>query len=149
MARYPKDSIPKLTPELIHKICDVIKGGAYIETAVAFVGISKQTLYRWLKLANEADADPILKKLSDALQVAQAESEVRDLRVIDQAAQSGVWAAAAWRLERKHPDRWGSQAKLRVEAVQSETSIKTVDVSKLTTEELVALERALCETEAE
>jgi len=37
----------KLTPAVQKKIVDAIKAGNYMETAAAYAGISKQTLYNW------------------------------------------------------------------------------------------------------
>jgi hypothetical protein len=41
-----------------------------------------------------------------ALEQADAQAEVRDILLIGKAAQTN-WKAAAWRLERRFPDRWG------------------------------------------
>ena len=115
MARHPKGSTPILTEELIDRLAITIRSGAYIETAAAFCGISKDTFYRWLRLAESSESTDLLIKLSDAVKKAMAEAELRDLNVIDKAAQEGVWQAAAWRLERKYADRWGRQAKIQLE----------------------------------
>lgn len=115
MARHPKNSTPKLTPKLIEDISLVIRKGNYVETAVALCGISKQTFYRWLRQAETEDATDLIKKLSDAIKKALAESETRDLAVIDKAAQEGEWTAAAWRLERKFPEKWGRRAHVQLE----------------------------------
>lgn len=115
MARHPKGSTPTLTEELIERLASTIRGGAYVETAAAFCGISKDTFYRWLRMAESDQATELLLKLSDAVKKAMAEAELRDLLVIDRAAQEGVWQAAAWRLERKYHDRWGRREKLQLE----------------------------------
>ncbi len=115
MARYPKGASPKLTEELIEQIAAAIRGGCYVETASALCGVSKDTFYRWLKEALGEDASPLHVKLSDAVKKGLAEAEARDVAVIDSAAQSGQWQAAAWRLERKFPEKWGRQARLQVE----------------------------------
>ena len=126
MARYPKGSSPKLTESLIEKISLAIRHGSYIETASALCGINKDTLYRWLKVATTEEATALHKKLSDAVKKGLAVAETRDLAVIDKAAQEGVWQAAAWRLERKHPDRWGRQS--RVELQHSGVEGKPIEV---------------------
>lgn len=96
-----------LTPALQSKVISAIKAGAYVETAAAFAGISKDTFYAWLrKGAKESPGQPY-REFSDAVEEAQVFSELNDLRVIDQAAAKGQWQAAAWRLERKFPQRWG------------------------------------------
>ena len=43
------------------------------------------------------------------------ESEVKDVVVISNAAVKGDWRAAAWRLERRFPDRWGVKSKVTQE----------------------------------
>lgn len=115
MARYPEGSNPVLTESLIERLSDAIRQGAYVETASALCGISKDTFYRWLRQASEDDASALIVKLSDAVRRSMAEAEMRDLAVIDAAAQMGHWQAAAWRLERKFPQKWGRQAKLQLE----------------------------------
>ena len=42
-----------------------------------------------------------------------ADASVGDLALITKAAQDGAWQAAAWKLERRNPSRWGRQ---RIEA---------------------------------
>lgn len=105
----------KLTPELQNEICRVIRAGNYIETASAYAGISKDTLYRWLKQGKRAKRGKY-RDFSDAVEKALAESEIRDVTIIAKAAEDN-WQAAAWRLERKFPDRWG-----RKERVQADVS---------------------------
>ncbi|MGB4501182.1 MAG: hypothetical protein WBI21_07950 [Natronincolaceae bacterium] len=39
----------KLNPETQNKIITAIRAGNYIETAAAYAGISKNTLYDWLR----------------------------------------------------------------------------------------------------
>lgn len=115
MARHPKDTTPKLTVQLIETIAQAIRVGAYVETAVALAGVSKDSFYRWLRQAESDNSTLLTVKLSDAVKKALAESEKRDLDVIDKAAQEGEWTAAAWRLERKFPNKWGRQSKVQLE----------------------------------
>lgn len=115
MARHPKESTPKLSEDLIETIAQAIRVGAYVETAVALAGVSKDSFYRWLRQAESDEATDLTLKLSDAVKKALAESEKRDLDVIDKAAQEGEWTAAAWRLERKFPNKWGRQSKVQLE----------------------------------
>lgn len=136
MSRYPANSTPLLTEDLIRQISDVIRQGAYVETAVAFCGISKDSFYRWLRLAQSENPPPFTKELSYAIEKALGEAELRDLAVIDRAAQQGVWQAAAWRLERRSPQRWGRQAKVQLE--HSLPNEKPAEEPRLTKEELKA-----------
>lgn len=96
----------KLTPELQSKIVAFIRAGGYIETAAAAAGISKVTFYEWLK-RGAGQAKGSYRDFANAVEKAAAESEMADVARINKAAQDGVWQAAAWRLERKYPERWG------------------------------------------
>lgn len=118
----------KLDERTQEKIISAIKAGNYIETAAAYAGISKNTLYEWLKRgerekqrvekSNKAKikkSEEIYVIFTDAVEKALAEAEMRDVLIIGKAAEK-EWQAAAWRLERKFPDRWGR--KLNVEGKQ-------------------------------
>lgn len=108
MARPKKVYGPqKLTPEVQEKIVSVIRRGNYIETAAAYAGIAKQTLYNWLR-AGERDGEGPCYEFMIEVQKAMAESEIRDLAQVELASRDN-WQAAAWRLERRFPKRWGRQ----------------------------------------
>ena len=93
--------------------------GAYIETAATANGITKVTFYDWLKngralldLVEKGEKvtgkkNIALMEFSYAIEKAIGESELKDVGVIDRAGENGIWQAAAWRLERKHHQRWG------------------------------------------
>lgn len=151
----------KLTPKLQDDIVKVIRSGNYIETACAFVGINKTTFYDWLKRgAREKDRverNPRAKvrkserkyvEFSNAIEKALAHAEIRDVAIIGKAAEK-EWQAAAWRLERKFPDRWGRKDKYSLEHTGKdggaiETSQKQeIDLSNLTDKELEQLERII------
>ena len=109
----------KLNTETQEKIVSAIRAGNYIETAAAYAGIHKSTLYDWLK-RGEREKQRVAKnpryrikkdeqqfvEFSDAVEKALAEAEVRDVAIIGKAAEE-YWQAAAWRLERKFPHKWG------------------------------------------
>lgn len=95
----------KLTPELQQKIVDALRLGNYIETAAAYAGVSKTTIYDWLKKGARSKKGKY-KDFSNAVEKALAEAEMRDVALIGNAAKEN-WQAAAWRLERKFPARWG------------------------------------------
>jgi hypothetical protein len=166
----------KLTPEVQKAICDAIRIGGYIETAVSYVGISKETFYQWMKRgAAEIDRrrkfeevrqhekeieedqsrrkpyamelkrrrerdeiDVVLKEqeqafatFADSVKKATAEAELGLLGVVTRSAKGShvvarsvvdnpdgttttsekfsrpEWQAAAWCLERRHPEKWG------------------------------------------
>lgn len=127
----------KISNEIKHKIITAIRAGNYIETASAYAGISKSTLYDWLRRGERekqrAEENPRYKirkseqpfvDFSDAVEKALAEAEVRDVAIIGKASEE-QWQAAAWRLERKFPDRWGRK-RLDIEH-SGEIGIKIID----------------------
>jgi len=101
----------KLTSEVQEKIVSAIRGGSYIETAAAYAGIVKSTLYAWLK-AGERERERITKlreqyseeaidqyripekqaclEFSNAVETALAEAELRDLQIVNRAAKGGA-----------------------------------------------------------
>jgi transposase len=95
----------KLTPETQEKILAAVRAGNYLETAAAFAGISKKTLYQWLQRGARTRTWTIYRAFSEALAEALAVAEVADVANVARAAKDGQWQASAWRLERKFPDR--------------------------------------------
>ena len=109
----------KLTTELMNEIAQYLRAGNYIETTAALVGIHRDSVYEWLKRgnaeiervsksnrANIRKREAIFVEFTDTVKKAQAQSEAMLVGLIGQAAQKN-WTAAAWRLERKFPDKWG------------------------------------------
>jgi transposase len=113
--KRPPGRPTRLTPELQAKLCDAIRAGNYMETAAAFAGIRKATLHNWLR-RGARQSQGIYHAFSEAVEKALADSEARDVALIAKAAAEGQWQAAAWRLERKFPDRWGRRDRHQVEA---------------------------------
>lgn len=103
----------KLTPEVTEKFLTALKAGSYIETAAAYAGIHKDTLYEWLKKGSRDQAEGHSRTsaalFSDAVGKAMADCEMVDLATIRKASKMN-WQAAAWRLERRFPDRWGRRS---------------------------------------
>lgn len=103
----------KLTEETSLKIVALVRAGNYRETACAAVGIIPKTLRNWLHRASQGgkrNADYI--KFAEDLEKAEALAEARDNAKVTSAAEAGDWRAAAWRLARKRPDRWGERTRL-------------------------------------
>lgn len=138
----------KITQELIEQIASTVRAGIYLETAAACAGISKDTLFRWLRRgarerkrietsprARPKKSEALYCAFSEAIARALAEAEATALALIDSAAAGAVvvlikeiwkegelagfeicrkqlppqWQAAAWRLERRFPQRWGKR----------------------------------------
>lgn len=104
----------KLDAKVADTIITAVRAGSYLETAAALAGIDKATLFRWLKEGARRGEGP-LTEFCNAVQKAMADAELCDLTVITKAAEAGTWQAAAWRLERKHPDRYALPRRMTVE----------------------------------
>jgi len=70
-----------------------------------------------------------------AVEKAQAGAEMTSIALINRASEM-QWQAAAWRLERKHPDRWGrktvpdEEQKLRNEMLEMELELAKLKIKK-------------------
>ena len=104
------------TPERTAQLAVYIEGGNYAEVAAALVGIDATTFSRWLKRgARElrrvgANNRRRVKKseqpfvdFCQAIKRADAHAETADILAI---RSDKSWQSKAWRLERKHPNRW-------------------------------------------
>src|SRR6266550_3727789 len=105
----------KLTPDVSKRIIDSVRAGNYLETSAAFAGVSKVTLFNWMKRGNAQQTGKYREFLT-SIEKALAEAEMRDVLTISRASEKN-WQAAAWRLERKFPGRWGR--KLEVGSIGS------------------------------
>jgi len=113
-----------LTQELQDKLCNLLRAGNYVEPAAASLGIRKSTLYKWLrrggvewkhqhKGGKPNKRELIYLSFVDAVEKAQGQAEARDVALTAKAAES-QWQAAAWRLERKFPERWGRKVQAEI-----------------------------------
>ena len=103
---------PELTPSRVQidAICNALKAGGYLETAVSFSGVSKQTFYKWMRRGVKEKSGPF-RDLLDAVKSATANAEMRYLAVIGKAGIT-QWQAAAWILERRWPVKFGRRVVL-------------------------------------
>jgi len=94
------------TPEKGAEIVGYLAEGVFLETAAACAGIAKITLFQWLRAGRRGQTSE-LATWSDEVRKAMGDAELADLRLVKAAADNGVWQAAAWRLERKYPQKYG------------------------------------------
>ena len=87
----------------------LFKTGNFVETTCGTVGINKSTFYDWMKKGEKSNHPKNkYKKFQEAVEQAMAWSEARDVAIITKLSEEN-WRAAAWRLSRKHPDKWGKK----------------------------------------
>src|SRR4051812_41792282 len=96
----------ELTPEIVAEVRRLLPAALYTETVIHLLGIHKATFYRWLKRGAQ-EKDGLYREFCDSIKKGLAEGQIRDLEAIRRAAENGIWQAAAWRLERRYPERWG------------------------------------------
>ena len=99
------------TPEIEERLVKLILAGNYAEVAARACGISSPTFYAWLSRGGQGE-EPFAN-LVRAIEKATAEAEARDFMLVGKHAEKH-WQAAAWRLERKLPQRYGRKDSLEV-----------------------------------
>jgi len=130
----------KLTEELIPIIKSEISEGNYVSVVCQAHGINRTSFYDW-KNRGEKGKSGIYRDFYEAIEEATAKAEQKYVGVIKDAANSGVWTAAAWWLERRYPDRWGKREK--VDVTSGGKQINTLDLKNLSNDELAILEKIL------
>jgi len=91
-------------------VADAIRGGNYANVAAQYAGIGESTYYEWLQRGREGESP--FAEFAEAIKEAEAQAEVRNMALIQQAAQAGTWQASAWYLERRYPSRYGRRERL-------------------------------------
>jgi hypothetical protein len=89
--RKPKlgKQVTKCDEELIEKICNYLRLGCFLETAVAMSDVGRTTFHSWMKASHSPDHPkykPIYARLRIAVDKAMEEATIRDLQNIDKCA---------------------------------------------------------------
>lgn len=121
----------KLTPDKHDRIITALKAGNYFETAARYAGVDPSTAHRWLNRGKDEDAPTEYQEFRNAVESARAEAEARNVALIQQAANTGTWQAAAWFLERTAHQRWGRKQSLEVSGAGGEPVQIDVDAGAL------------------
>lgn len=112
-----KTAIVSMHADKVKQLLDAMRGGADLQTACHYAGLSLPTVYRWLEAgkreAERIDADeapddlqaPYLELWLE-IRKARADAVMRNVAQIQKAANQGEWKAAAWWLERQLPDHY-------------------------------------------
>jgi hypothetical protein len=116
-----KTGRPSKLPQVQVQIIAAVKAGNYRSTAAALAGIQGRTLAEWIRRGTAGD--PEFSHFSHLLKKAEAAGEAADLARIKRASIRS-WTAAAWRLERKYPERWGRKDRLVAEVEHHGTGLR-------------------------
>lgn len=112
----------KLTKALIEQVANLMRAGNYAETAAAFAGIAKSTLFQWLRDGardSAAGKHTMLAQFSDSVKRAEAQAEASALSRIRLSAEKS-WQADAWFLERRFSNRYAMHSKVQAEITGKE-----------------------------
>lgn len=132
----------KLTDDVRDRIVSALTAGNYQDTAAAYAGISPATFHAWMA-RGRAERDSLAegnrpqpretpyREFLEAVESARAQAEIRSVALIQKAAQDGTWQAAAWFLERSHPQRWGRIQRTEISGPDGGPIATTVDVSEI------------------
>ena len=106
----------KLTPAVQKSICTDIADGLDQKHAALRAGVSPRTVQHWLTVgrrsANSTDETELLcVAFLASYEKAVADAVAANVMLVQIAAREGTWQAAAWWLERRHPDQYGSDRK--------------------------------------
>ena len=71
-----------LTDEIIYKICNFLRLGTNLNTALVMTGISSVTYHEWIKIGHKKP-DSLHGELLKSVNIAVEEATIRDLQVID------------------------------------------------------------------
>lgn len=85
------------------RILAAVEAGCGRRTAAQAAGVDRSTLMRWLAAGRDG-VEPFAAFEAE-VRAAEARCELANVATI-QAASARTWQAAAWLLERKHPERW-------------------------------------------
>lgn len=117
----------KLTKETIDKLYQELSRGVPIRHACTLAGISKETYYRWKKLAKEEpdDSDSLLayfKRMNKEGIAMAVATRVEHIRTDES------WQSSAWWLERMAYEDFGKKQTIDANV---DAKVKSEDISKL------------------
>ena len=104
----------KLTPQLQAEFCKALENGASILGACGHVGITEKTYYNWINKAKEAKTKTKFVKFQECVETAKQKALFNFEQVIVSASMEH-WQAAAWMLERRHPNLYGKREKIEAD----------------------------------
>lgn len=116
MSRAIANGPYKLNVKAIGRIAAAIEAGANITEACAVIGVNRSTYYEWKykgEEARELGESNIFTDFLDAVELAEESRVAMWLLTIERSARAGAWQAAAWKLERMYPERFGNRIEHR------------------------------------
>jgi hypothetical protein len=135
----------KLNAEVTRKVCEAVKLGSTYADAAGYAGIAYRTFADWMQ-----SEEPEFVQFQQAVKDAQAAGKIGLLAKIEKAINEGAWQAAAWKLERRDPEYARRDRVQLTGKDDGPVKIETgPDLSKLTKDELRAMEAMLAKASGE
>ncbi len=118
-----------LTPQVIEDVRRLLPTVMYMESVGDYLGVSRMTWRGWLKRGSKErkrierarngnkepkESEKLYLQFFDTVKKSISEGEIFDAGTIKKASAES-WQAAAWRLERRFPDRWGRKERVEHE----------------------------------
>ena len=100
-----------MTPDRRKTLLRFLRGGLPIDTSARLAGVDPEDVAAWQRQSTRREAGFI--RLNAEIAEAMAEGEAIQVARISEAGKTS-WRAAAWLLERVHPDRWGPTLPIEV-----------------------------------
>ena len=104
----------KFNQARVDVILELLRQGISRRGAAETSGVSARTLQRWMKKGEDGEGEE-WELFTRQVHGAEASAEYNAVNVILEAAEKGDWRAAAWWLERRHPQQWGKRQRIEVE----------------------------------
>jgi len=105
----------KFTPRNVQRILSSIALGASIRLAGLSAGVDEDTIHLWMKRGEREGPGSAYFGFSAQMKEREGLAVKRWLKVIDDSAKHGNWCAAAWKLERLHPEQYSRPPLVRIE----------------------------------
>jgi hypothetical protein len=127
----------------IAKLEQAIGIGATYDLAALYAGISPRTFARWRSQAAQAKDGTPLAELRDRLAQAEGRAAIGWLAVIERAASSGDWRAAAYKLQARYPDQYGPKVQATLAVNIQAMAARVAEETGLDAQAIVAEAQAL------
>lgn len=112
------------------RFLDAIRNGVSFEAASGCAGVTKATVYKWLKLGQQKDAPAEFAAFVDEYQAALGECEDWYVGKLRKAAEAGNTSAAIFMLKAHNRDRYGDKQ-------QVETRDRTGEPEEVSEDDIV------------
>ena len=112
-----------LTDKVANQLIDLVRRGNFLQVACRACGVLPSQLHRWLERGHNGEEH--YRDFARRLSAAQAEAEIALVDSLNEAA-ARDWKAAAWKLERKYPDRYGPRLEARIESQVTDERIRAL-----------------------